>query len=960
MIAVLLSLAGCPGPEASDRTDDTDGVVLASSGKPTVTIRVGPSVLAAGDPRFTGNPSRYAGQDNPWRWTEDQRISAAAHDLADLLGRTVCRSPDCRFAVEAYAPESVPGQGEIRIGRPEDFGLDSPFRSTDLFDREQFLVRTGRDGVVLALGAEAGGVEDAVWELARALGYRYYLPTPRWEILPEAPGGTLALPAIDVLGRPGFVNRRLAAAGNRAEGRDLQAWATRNGFVGSFQSKGVEGQYGPIYDAAADWFGKNPRAVSASSRPKPGGKTTKVKFCPSYTDRRGESVADVVARTWALPRLAITDPTKFDNTISRDALPLHHGDSALWAGCAPADRGGATPADRAVALANGVVERLGDRLGDRVVSVMGYREPFPGPLHTRVDPRVYVWLYGNGYLGTPFEDAVAAWRKAGARHFGTYAYWTSPTFQVPDNGAPYLAPGEVAQQLVALPGQGFSSLWIESDGGWGLGGLWKWLLLDVARAPGPDPVERRTQDVLAHAFPPEARPHVARVLEQFDLSTHRFLLSTDLVSELYSELGAARAASDGAARERVEDLLVYVRHLDLYLQWRQGGAYDPFLIHAYCTDDRRMTDAELLWRQTPEETQQAWLRSHGGRGPREFLGSSPCRAPDFDGWIRGRPKPELDGLAWWPEVEGGYARATRFPGEAKVGVYEGDIHGNPRDTRLWTVWVDPAEGLTVSQACQGIHDRTTGAPEVVHLTSRLLGHSALELRDAETGALACRATLGPDRTARDLVFRRGATRVNPSSKPVKSWCKTEPRTLELDTGTPDGGAEASCDAAVFSEAGLYTLDTRNHRTGLDYDQLVGRVWASRWESPRTPNAERMAEMGARYRYFYVPEGTGTVALWASGQSCTLVRDGVRAHDVDLGTGGPGYRRVPTKVGGARHDGEIWAFSACHEVYLVNVPPVVAPKAEMLLVPCSFVRDRARAADVTALGVDPGDCAPAGR
>lgn len=960
---LVLAIAGCWAPEASDSNrgpgalpEPAGAVQLARDGTPTVTIRVGPAVAALPDPRFHENPSRYAGQNNPWSWTEDQRIAAAAYDLRDVLTRTVCGGKEgCGYVVAAWTPEDNDG---IRVGRPADFGLDTPFSSTNVLDREQYLVRTVSGNGVLALGADAGSVEDAVWELARTLGYRYYLPTPTWEILPETQKGTLTLPATDVLLRPGFVNRRLVGAKTREEGRDLQAWATRNAFVGSFQAKGVEGQYGPIYDAAEDWFRKNPGAVSASSRPKEGAKSTKVKFCPGYVDKDGVSVLDVITDTWARPHLAITDPTKFDNDISRDALPLHHGDSAFWAGCTPEAKGGATPADRVVVLANGVLDRVGDSLGDRVVSVMGYREPFPGPLKTQVDPRIYVWMYGNGYLGTPFDQALATWKQAGASQFGTYAYWTAPAFQVPDEGAPFLAPKVVARQLVDLRNQGFSSLWIESDGGWGPGGLWKWLLLDVARAPVTDAdtaVAERKEDVLLHAFPPEARPHVSRVLEQFDLDDHRFLLSPDLVAELYAELGAARDKSAGPARERVEDLLTYVRYLELFLNWRTDGSYDPLVDHAFCTDDRRMTDAALLWKETPEKVQANYQHSHRGRTPAENHLLNPCPPPDFDGWIRDRPQPQLGAVRWWTGKEGSWARATRFPGTAKTGTFEGDIHGNPRNSQLWKVWVDPADGLTVTQACQGIHDRTNLPPDVVHITSRLLGRSEIALRDPATGALACRVTMSPDRDARDVTFVREGTRVAQSRRPIKSACKPEPRELVLDTGTPEVGDTVSCDPAVFAKPGVYDFDTENHRTGLDYSQLTGPIWASRWESPFTPHEERLPEVTNPYRYFYVPRGQETVAVWTSGAPCSVVRDGVKAHDVEIGGGGPGYRMIPTSVGGVRRDGEIWAFAACRDVFLVNVPPVVAPKRDLLLVPCGFVSDPARAEDVRILGVDPKEC-----
>ncbi|MEQ1506252.1 MAG: hypothetical protein ABMB14_28735, partial [Myxococcota bacterium] len=501
--------------------DAGSAIRVAVDGAPTVTIQVGPTVAAAGDPRFHGDAARYRGEEDPWRWTEDQRIAAAAHDLADLVARIAC---DGRCAVpvqgagaDAAGPDPRDDRAVIRVGLPSDFGLPSPFASVGPFTREQHRRSLGPRGVDL-LGAAAAGVEDAVWDLARDLGYRWYLPTPAWEIVPRAPN--LVIPRPDrrdraaATDRPGFLVRRLVGGPRSGpEALDAQRWATRNGFYGSFEAQAVQGQYGAAYDAvdqATGWFRANPEAVSASSRPAgPWDRTDPVKFCPGYTDAGGVTVADQLATWWATPLLT-ADPPIRDVRLSRDVLPLHHGDHAYWAGCDPRWAGGPTPADRAVALANGVAERVHPALDGRMISVYAYREVFPGPVATRVDPDLFVWLVGGGYLGTPLDDAIATWRGAGATRLGWYGYWLATPWELPGDDTPWTTVADTARRWDGLLDAGFV---VACAGGGG-----------IPRVAATDPAGRR---VLAGVQAVIDKDLTAAVLAR-DLAVDVLVIATDV------------------------------------------------------------------------------------------------------------------------------------------------------------------------------------------------------------------------------------------------------------------------------------------------------------------------------------------------------------------------------------------------------------------------------------------------
>src|SRR5688572_30976653 len=99
----MCALSGCGGQRLLPRAEGP--VDLAQGGLPQVTVRVSEAVLAVGDPRYRPEDkgwSRYAADNDPWRWTDEQRTLAAALDLRDLLTRMLC-GPDHDLA---YA---VPG-----------------------------------------------------------------------------------------------------------------------------------------------------------------------------------------------------------------------------------------------------------------------------------------------------------------------------------------------------------------------------------------------------------------------------------------------------------------------------------------------------------------------------------------------------------------------------------------------------------------------------------------------------------------------------------------------------------------------------------------------------------------------------------------------------------------------------------------------------------------------------------
>ncbi|MBX2799959.1 MAG: hypothetical protein KTR31_19925 [Myxococcales bacterium] len=1000
LLVVLAMAVGCRGsntatseqqePERGLRTlPSASGVVtVAAGGVPSLVVKVHPDVLAAYDVRWRpddpGIP--YNQQNEPWFWTDVEQTAAAAGALRDVLTRMVCGADADLTHGVGYSYDGLVGctgfelqawddtdpsadDGAILVGRPSDFDFQSPFGALTRFNREAFRnVATDSTDSLYLLGNEGAGVQQAVVSLLRTLGYRYYLPTDTWEVVPDFGASDMETPgSYDVSGgparggAPGFLSRRLAfnAVGNDAR-YDFQTWVSMNGFQGAFQATGVQNQWGRIF--AEDPATYTP-VISTSSVG-----TTLEKFCPN-TMIGGVTLGQYIRDDWADDKLAQTDPTAFSTLDTlRDTVAFSPGDGAYWAGCDD----GLSPADRLVRLANGVGDQLG--MGDKYINVLAYRETYPGPLFEDIGTNLFVWMVGNGWKGIDDHAAFVNWKftrqcTAEGREpteFGHYVYWNAEKRELPDNDAWSQAPVSAASQLLEKLDLGFAGLWIETGGGWGAQGLFKYILLDIARDPSSaqatDPrqaVDDLFADVGAHAFPAAATPHIVDYLSLLDVSDQRFLLSPDVIADLYASLNQARTASAGdpAALSRVEDLMTYVRHVDLLWRWKAGGGqtadYAAYIEHAVCADERRMLDYSRLWAIRSGDDgvgRTAYLADHKGQAPSDVYSAKgfTCDIPK-NGWSG--PADELVDAAgvsidWFDGGEGPYGRATVHPGNPGGAAYEANLRGLPRDSLLWKVWVDPADGLLVEDVCYGIDDDLPNNPEGFHTTTRMLGTSRVTLTDPATGEEVCFIDLNPTREGKDVDWTSLGAVVSDDDV-VASACRVDPNVLPLDTGIVDTGLQAGCDPALFVEEGIYDLRTHNHRSGLDYDQLVGAdLGVSRWESPVGPFEERRPVMSNWNRFFYVPESVDEVALWNDGRQCKLKRDG--CPDIELGTGAPGYRVIDANPACGDQRGSIWAISFCNDTYVVNVPPVVAPRRDQLLVSCDFLADPAQAADAKNL------------
>ncbi len=151
---------------------------------------------------------------------------AAAAGLARMLGR---------IAGTEFRVEVGDGARGIVVGPAADFGK-LPFAAefgNGAFEREDYVLRSGKDGVWL-VGASELGAAHACWDLLHRLGYRQFFPGETWEVVPET--RELAID-VDVRESPSFFARRIWYNWGLWGYNDVpyREWCVRNRVVSGFK-----------------------------------------------------------------------------------------------------------------------------------------------------------------------------------------------------------------------------------------------------------------------------------------------------------------------------------------------------------------------------------------------------------------------------------------------------------------------------------------------------------------------------------------------------------------------------------------------------------------------------------------------------------------------------------------------------------------------------------------------------
>jgi len=755
--------------------------------------------------------------------------------------------------------EDGDGSHGIVVGRPADFPALSPpipF-ANDPFKREDYVLRSRADGLWL-LGASDLAVSHAVWDLLQRLGVRQYFPGTTWEILPSPDDLTIA---VDVMEHPAFAARRIwynwGLWGYNDE--PYRQWCVRNRMAQGFALESGH-SYEAIIAANRAAFDAHPEYLALV-----GGERTlrgDVKFCLANPGLRALVVEHALKHLRAHPQA--------------DSISLDPSDGDQWCECDEC-RKFPTIADRVVTLANAVGEAIdAAHIGDRRIGLYAYNR-HTGPPTIRVHPRI-IASATTAFIGggLTHDQVLAGWQQQGTT-MGVYDYlsvvdwdWNLP------HGGKGGRPVQIATDLPRYHRLGARFYDAESGDCWGPCGLGYWLssrmLWDLGACTR---TEALTEDFLTHAFPGAIEPMRAFYqLINFDSQRRS---SGDLLGRMYRDLDAARrATSDAAVRRRIDDLVLYTRHVELYTAAADGrGARDDVLCHDWRMRRTMLVHSYGLWCRL--------LNQQAALDPNHPLkDEAPFSESEIAGFL-------TNGIAAYQPVDPGFTPVTfstnLVPAAEKLKlnrVPAGRFPDAPQDQQHWWLWLPRAGALDVDVTIE--KKWATRTPKL---------------------SLFAAASVHPDPVAVDDSLR------------------------------PDGQARKL--SLRSPHAGLHRLETLD---GGDHTRLVWPAIPLTIESGIDTPGITSHMRGGWTLSFYVPRGTrliggwaSRIANWAPAVSGRLL-DGDGTVALDFSGRGDGWFTAPVPSG---QDGKLWTFADTQgQRLLMTVPPFLARSGDELLLPVEVV------------------------
>ncbi len=783
-------------------------------------------------------------------------IRKAARTLADYLGR---------ISGAAFEIKEGDGTAGIALGPAADFPA-LPFKDLagvrDAPRREDYHLRAHERGLYL-IGASDLAVEHAVWDLLFRLGHRQFFPGDTWEVVPRS--RTLRV-SVDAREHPAFYSRRIWYGYGPWDysAQPYADWCARNRAVAGITLASGHAYDGIIHRHEAE-FQKHPEYRALVQGERQGSK-----FCISNAGLRKLVVEDALAHFTANP--------------SAQSISVEPSDGGGWCECDKCKAMGSV-SDRALALANEVAEAVTAKHGDRYVGMYAYSQHSPPPT-IKVHPHVVIGV-ATAFItgGYTVDQLLDGWRKQGAT-LGIREYYSVNPW---DRDLPGAARGGrldyLKQSIPHFHAQGARFLSAESSDNWGPNGLGYYiaarLLWDV-RAAGQ--VDALVADFLERAFGSARGP----MKEYYDLlnGPRRPPLSDDLIGRLYRALAEARKqTNDPAVHRRLEDLILYTRYVELYVDYQTAGGdgrqktFEALIRHAYRMRRTMMVHTKALYRDLVARDKSVGIPA-GARwdvpeGKNPWKDSTPFTREELDGLVAAgiaqRKLLDFEPVRFSETLVPATPLALpEVAGASKSLTIRGN-HG-------FQTWIEQAPAKLAVDVKAGLIYKNRGPARFV-----LLPREDPELKEADRGEVA------PDQEERRLELKtswKGLHRLEASDAgagTTVSWPEGVPLAVPAGADTP----------AVFQ---------------------------GRWSL-----------------YFYVPKGTKVVGGFASGPGTLLDGSGKTAHTFDAK---PGYFSVPVKPG---QEGRLWKFhQSAGQRVLLTVPPYLARNGKELLLPREVVdRDAGR-------------------
>lgn len=497
---------------------------------------------------------------------------AAATRLADILRRLY---PGAAFPLRAEGD----GRTGIAIGTVQDFpslatALGITIAGGNPAADQGYEIKTHPQGIAV-LTATARGLDFAVADLLHTLGYRWFFPMVKWEVLPAEPPATLG---VHIRETPDYISRRIWPGWGlwhdlRGEDQDTARWQKLN------RNGGFELRTGHSYEGFVrrhrDQLQEHPDYLALINGERQGNK-----LCTANPGLQKLFCDWIVAG--------------FTSDPSLDSASADPSDGGGWCECEPCARLGA-PSDRALFLANSAAEavRQADFTGKRI-GIYAYNMHSPPPAGA-VDRDVVVSI-ATAFItgGWKVEDLIDGWQARQAT-IGIREYYYGNTRPAHGQGGDL---SYISTSIADFHRRGARYMTAEATEAWGYAGLPMVVASRRLWNIDEDPAAV-VNDFLARAFPRSQ----TEIRSYFDLlnGPARPPLSDDLLGRLYRHLAAALplAAGSPAEQARLYDLASYVRAAELTHALDKAPTLDNYLAlmnYAAASRDRRMIHAYAMSR----------------------------------------------------------------------------------------------------------------------------------------------------------------------------------------------------------------------------------------------------------------------------------------------------------------------------------------------------------------------------
>ena len=478
-------------------------------------------------------------------------VKASAEDLREKLSQITGASFELK--------DADPRERCIYVGEP----FDVP---DNLYEADGFEIKTHSDGIDI-LGNGPSGVRNGVWWLLYHLGYRQFMPTKQWEVIPHKPSLGVRLNTVQ---KPSFWNRNAPRPTSWTDDDAWNDWRKKNLFNNAFGIS-TGHAYAAIIRRHQEEFDAHPEYLNGN------------KFRVSEPGLVDLVVKDAVDR--------------FHENPSMTSISMDPSDGGGWATDEQEMAFLPQVSDRVVYLANKVAEAINDLgYGEKYVGIYAYNQHAPPPDTVTPHPNVVVSIatsYARG--GYTSEELVRLWgEKAnllGLRDF--YGTFTS------SQGMPRRGRGGnvnyVKSWLPFCHENGVRFARASPTDSWPTDGLGYYISSRLQWDVNAD-VDEMVEDFIEKCFP-ECLSSASRFYELVAFGRDRPRTPSDLIFNMYAALNSAyEVTTDPATIQRLHDMTLYTRYCEMFFNWSDQQSAEATYNHTYRMISRMMSPTIQLYR----------------------------------------------------------------------------------------------------------------------------------------------------------------------------------------------------------------------------------------------------------------------------------------------------------------------------------------------------------------------------